>query len=209
MLSLLWPARRATAPRLATREDFVGFLASRAAFVSQKATVQYCYARAGVHWDKLMREAAFAEAMERCRWEAYAAVASGLGLMLEGLLRPHAAGAEPALGDAMRRVHAAALATYPPPPHDPGAWAREEALFHRLVGQKQMAAPLPAHAYGAPAGRRIHAALPIHARLRAHDTEMVVNSLRFAFVGVHDEAGRRLDAPALGAALAAAAPDRA
>lgn len=206
MFSLLWRRYRVTESRLATAEDLAGFLASRAAFVSQKATIQYCYARAGVHWDKLMREAAFAEAMERCHWEAYAAVASGLGLMLEGILRPHADGAEPALGEAMQSVHAGALGHYPAPAHDPRAWDREAALFRRLVGQKQMAPPLPAHVHGAPAGQRIYAVLPIHPRLRAHDQEMVVNSLRFAFVGVHDEAGRRLDAPALAVAMIAPPP---
>ncbi len=193
---------RRQSPTVATAEDFEEFLAARAAFVSQRSTIHYCYARAGVNWDKLLREEAFAQAMERCRWEAYAAAASGLALLYEGLLREAARGRELILAESLVRCLQAVLHRYPVPAHDPEAWDRELEGFRVRLGQAQQAAPLAAHLHGGPCGRRIFAVLPIHRRLRAHDAEMVENSLRFAFVNQHDEAVRAFDIARLAPALA-------
>lgn len=201
MLSFLGLERK-SAPRVATAEDFDQFFASRTAFVSQKSAILYCYARAGVNWDKLLREQQFAEAMEVCRWEAYAAVGSSLGLLFEGMLRDFAAGRELILAESMVEALRAVLYRHPPPAHDPEAWEREIADFRRRVGQAQQAAALPAHAYGRTAGARIFTVLPIHPRLRSHDSEMFENSVRFAFVNQHDEANRCFDRPAVAHALA-------
>jgi hypothetical protein len=187
---------------VATVEAFEEFFAGRAAFVSQRSTIHYCYARAGINWDKLVREDAFTLAMEACRWEAYAAVASGLGLLYEGMLREAAAGRELILADSLARSLHAVLHRYDPPAQDPEAWEREEADFRRRVGLAQQAAPLPAHALGKPVGERIFAVLPIHRRLRHHDAEMVENSLRFAFVNQYDEAAACFDRAALAHDLA-------
>lgn len=195
---------RRKSPLVATGEDFQEFFAARAAFVSQRSAIHYCYARAGVNWDKLLREPAFSAAMELCRWEAYAAVASGLGLLYESLLREVAAGRELLLGEAMVGCLHAVLHRYEPPAHDPEAWTRELAAFRRRIGQAQQASPLPAHACGRDAGRRIFAALPIHPRLRTHDADMVENSVRFAFVNQYDEASACFDRAALAQALAGA-----
>lgn len=189
-------------PTVATAEDFEDFFAARAAFVSQRSTIHYCYARAGVNWDKLLREVAFARAMEICRWEAYAAVASGLGLLYEGMLRQPAAGRELILAESLAGCLRAVLYRYSPPDHDPEAWEREVAEFRVRVGLAQQAAPLSAHVLGSPPGRRVFASLPIHRRLRVHDAELVENGLRMAFVNQHDEAGRSFDLPALAHALA-------
>lgn len=193
---------RRKSPSVATREDFEDFFAARAAFVSQRSAIHYCYARAGVNWDKLLREPAFSAAMEICRWEAYAAVASGLGLLYESLLREAAAGRELLLAESLVHSLEAVLHRHAPPAHDPEAWSREAVQFRRRIGQAQQAAPLPAHACGRDAGKRIFAALPIHPRLRTHDAEMVENSVRFAFVNQHDEASACFDRPALAHALA-------
>lgn len=189
-------------PTVTTVEDFEEFFSARAAFVSQRSTIHYCYARAGVNWDKLLREPAFAAAMESCRWEAYATVASGLGLLYESMLRGAAAGRELLLADALVRSLQAVLDRYPPPTGDPEAWEREVTDFRRRIGLAQAAATVPAHALGSAPGRRIFAALPIHPRLRAHDAEMVENSVRFAFVNQYEEASRAFDRSQLARVLA-------
>ncbi|MEX2632052.1 MAG: hypothetical protein WD341_19130 [Tistlia sp.] len=187
---------------MATAEDFEEFFAARAAFVSQRSAIHYCYARAGVNWDKLLREEAFAAAMEICRWEAYAATASGLGLLYEGMLREAASGRELILAESLVARLRAVLDRHAPPAHDPEAWDREAADFRRRIGLAQQAAPLPAHALGGPVGQRIFAVLPIHRRLRAHDELMVENSVRFAFVNQYDEATACFDTVALAHVLA-------
>lgn len=189
-------------PPVATAEEFDQFFASRTAYVSQKSTILYCYARAGVNWDKLLREAQFVEAMEVCRWVAYAAVANSLGLLFESMLREASAGRELLLAEATTRALSTVLYCHPAPPHDPEAWERELADFRQRIGLAQQAAALPAHAYGSTAGKRIFEVLPIHPRLRGHDAEMFENSLRFAFVNQHDEASRCFDRPALARSLA-------
>lgn len=194
--------RTRRSPEVATAEAFEEFFAGRAAFVSQRSTIHYCYARAGINWDKLVREDAFTVAMEACRWEAYAAVASGLGQLYEGMLRGAAAGRELILADSLSRSLRAVLYRYDPPAHDPAAWEREVADFRRRVGLAQQAAPQPAHVLGGPVGKRIFAVLPIHPRLRNHDGEMVENSLRFAFVNQYDEAAASFDLQALAHQLA-------
>ena len=188
---------RRKSPTVATAEDFEDFFAARAAFVSQRSSIHYCYARAGVNWDKLLREDAFAQAMELCRWEAYAAAASGLGLLYEGLLRDAARGRELILAESLARCLEGVLNRHVPPSHDPEAWERELAEFRVRIGLAQQAAPLPAHLLGSPCGRRIFRVLPIHPRLRAHDSVLVENALRFAFVNQHDEAVRAFDIDAL------------
>ena len=65
--------------RIATVAGLGDFLSARAAFVSQKCTFDYCRARAGIGWAQLFRDDEFGLALQRCRWEAYAAVLADVG----------------------------------------------------------------------------------------------------------------------------------
>ena len=56
-----------------------GLSAARTAFVSQKCALDYCRARAGIGWAQLCREDEFGRAIERCRWDSYAAVLADVG----------------------------------------------------------------------------------------------------------------------------------
>ena len=61
-------------PEISSSEDLREFLGQRAAFASQKCTIEYCRARSGLLWVQLFREAEFLQALEISRWEAFAAI---------------------------------------------------------------------------------------------------------------------------------------
>ncbi len=191
-------------PQVETLEELERFLAQQAAYVSQRGTLEYCRIRAGLHWDKLMLEDMFAEAMDLCQWESYAAVASDLGILVEGYLRPYFPGNRKALGDIVARCHERALRLYPDPQGMPGGWQPEIERFRERLAQAQIAEPRPISVLGQVSGKRIFKVLPIHPRLRSHDGEMIENHMRLAVIGVHDEMNRRVNAKAIFASLASA-----
>ena len=85
-------------PRITTAAGFADFLAGRAAFVSQKSTLDYCRARAGIGWVV-----------------ADASVAAGLGAALRAALLRHPVPAHHTSWDdeveaAQARLHRALLA---------------------------------------------------------------------------------------------------
>ena len=99
-LTSFWRRRR-----VAAVEDLRDFLAAEAIYMSQKATIDYCRARAGLGWQKLVSEPEFVAALEACRWQAMASVLADAMLVTEGFLRPHA-------GDERQELSAALTAMF-------------------------------------------------------------------------------------------------
>ncbi len=193
--------------RIAEPAAFADLLAAHAAFVSQKSTLDYCRARAGICWPQLFRESEFGRTLELCRWEAYAAVLGDVGEAALIHLRrcddrgaPLAAGVAQAIGSALRR--------HPVPAHRDGwedALAAHAARLHRSL----LSPPRPVREVGRVSAARVFEVLPIHTNLKAHDREMVTNNVRFLLCGVAAELERRLDGAALARAVlsdASAAP---
>jgi hypothetical protein len=188
--------------RVATPEGLADFLAARAAFVSQKSTLDYCRARAGVGWPQLFREDEFGRAMERCRWEAYAAVLGDVGEVALIYLR-HAGFDGPPLAAGLAGVLGDALLRHPVPSHRRGwydALAAQAAQLHRAL----LAPPRPVREVGHGSARRVFEVLPIHTNLKARDREMVTNNIRFLLCSAYAAMEARLDGRALGVALTAA-----
>ena len=188
--------------RVANPEGLADFLAARAAFVSQKSTLDYCRARAGVGWPQLFREDEFGRAMERCRWEAYAAVLGDVGEVALIYLR-HAGFDGPPLAAGLAGVLGDALLRHPVPSHRRGwddAQAAQAAQLHRAL----MAPPRPVREVGHGSARRVFEVLPIHTNLKAHDREMVTNNIRFLLCSAYAAMEARLDGRALGVALTTA-----
>lgn len=178
------------------------FLAAQAAFVSQRATFDYCRARAGVAWPQLFRASEFGQALELCRLEAYAAVLGDVGEVALIFLR--SCGAEDArlaqavadcLGLALRRQAA-------PPPR--ASWEEVLAGHAARLHRAMLAPPRPVREVGRTSAKRVFEVLPIHTDLKAHDREMVTNNIRFLLCGVYAEMERRLDGAALAQALTGA-----
>lgn len=189
--------------QIAGRAAFLDFLDSRGAFVAQKCVYEYCRARSGLNWSKLMVEPDFLAAYEVSRWEAFAAALEDLLVLFEGRLRPADPLAQPRLAESLVEAMVAVLARHPLPAHRPQGWDdRVEGLRHRL-GLAQLAAPQPAAAIAKVGGARIYEALPLHSDMTKHDRELVTNAVRFNFCRIAVDLEGQLDAAALREALLA------
>lgn len=172
---------------LADREALADFLESRAAFVSQKCVYEYCRARSGINWSKLMIEPAFLEAIEVSRWEAFAAALEDLTVLLEGLLRPQDPATAARLADALTAIAAEVLARHPVPAHRPQGWDEELAGLRQRLARLQLIAPQTAAEIAKTGGTRIYEGLPFDRSATKHDRELVTNAVRFNFCRIADD----------------------
>ena len=189
-----------TAERIVDAPGLESFLARRSAFVSQKCTVEYCRARAGLFWDKLMLETAFLEAMEVCRWEALAAVYADLAVMAEGFLRSalRDEAEKVAVADFLAEAMQGALAVFPVPAHRAeGGWTDAVVALRQRLAEAQMATPRHPKDIGYVSGPKLHAVMPIHSNMMAFDRQLVVNSVRFQLVRVYEDFQAQADRAAV------------
>ena len=185
---------------VASRNDLAEFLTGEAAFLAQKSTIEYCRARAGLQWQKLFGEAAFKEALERCRWEAFALVLADMTVLAEGRLRSHASGRVLELAEGLGALYEQILNSHPMPVHRSDWHDRSEALRQRL-GRAQLASPPRTDEIAGVSGRAIFDLLPIHPSLRGHDRLMIFNHIRFGMLTFAERFGRRVDAGAVAASI--------
>lgn len=178
-----------------TPRELADFMAAQAAFVSQKATIDYLRARAGLAWMRLFEEKDFREALDYCRWEAYAAVLQDVAELAAILLRRGGAPHGP-LPRFLADLVEAALALYPVPAHRDD-WSdvvreTEEHLRRSLLGP-----PRPVGEVGRRSAGRIFPIMPIWTNLADADRDFVENNVRFLLVGVYVEMEKRTDVAAL------------
>lgn len=198
MLGVLRRLRRGRA-RVDDPEGLADFMARATAFVSQRVTLDYCRARAGISWPQLFRESEFGQALEHCRWEAYAAILGDVGEVALIYLRQCGCEGEPVAAGVAKGLRSA-LERYPVPTYRAGwqdALDAHAARLHRAL----LAPPRPVREVGRSSARRVFEVLPVHTDLKMHDREMVTNNLRFLLCGVYADMERRLDGPVLGRAF--------
>jgi hypothetical protein len=183
-----------------SRKELAEFLTAEAAFLAQKSTIEYCRARAGMQWQKLFGEAAFNEALERCRWEAFALVLADMIVLTEGRLRAASGGLSLDLAETLSTSYEQILNAHPTPAHRADWLDRIEALRQRLA-RAQLAAPARTDEIAGVSGRAIFDLLPIHPRLRGHDRLMIFNHIRFGMLTFAERFDRRVQARAVTAAL--------
>jgi hypothetical protein len=201
-LSKLWLRRR-----VATAEEFREFLTREAVYLSQKATIDYCRARAGVGWQKLVSEPTFLAALESCRWQAMAAVLGDQMVVAEGYLRPYAGQNPRPLGGALAAMFQTILETSPAPTDTHAHWRSLATELAARLGRAQLAEVHQAGEVARTSGARIFELLPIHPSVRRYDREIVINSVRFGMVAFSEALARAADQPAaLVERLIAAAP---
>lgn len=199
-------SRRRPPQRVAGYGAFLDFLESRGAFLSQKCVYEYCRARTGLNWDKLMLEPAFLAACEISRWEAFAAALGDIAVYCEGRLRPAEPLLRTRLADRMTAAVATVLARHPLPAHLPGGWHDELAALRERLAEAQLAPPQGAAAVARTGGARIHAALPLHKDMTKHDRELVTNAVRFNFSRIADDMEAQIDFAAVAEAFLSDSP---
>lgn len=166
---------------LATSGDLCRFVAIRTTRLSQKSTVDYCRARAGLHWVKLFHEDAFVGALNRCRAIAHDVLLVRVAVMVEAKLRPHlrTAAQQPVLATALTAVARTAQAGWQPAAVPAGGCDAAIARVGRALRDAQQAPPRPAHLIARDAAPPIFDALPIHPTLRQHDFGLIESNISF------------------------------
>jgi hypothetical protein len=174
-------ARLRPAP-IATTDALRIFLEERAALIAQKCAIDYCRGKTGLASYALFTEKPFLDALDVCRWETYAAVLGDLLIVVEGHLRPHAAGQHARLCEALVGLYSAA--------------SGKETFVARFQaasrGGPQAALDVADHS-----AQRLFETLPIHSSYRELDEEVVYGAVRFRMIAVSAEMQRRLAAAEL------------
>lgn len=182
--------------------DLAVLLAREAAFVAQKATVEFCRARAGCDWAKLFDQTEFVAEMARSRWTAFPVLLADLAELAQTLLR-RAGAVAAADPKRLAPVVRAALRHHGTPAIPLDLERIEQEILGRL-GAALAGPPRSARALGRVSGRTVFDALPLKTDLRA-DREVVENNVRFLLCGAYARLEERVDVPALAAALEAEA----
>ena len=191
-------------PPIRQIEELAHFIDGNAAMLTQKGIYEYSRARAGHYAKVLFSEREFHEAAERSRWQAYPLGLAMVGEMVEGVLRPYSGEDRRSVLDPLVQLVLSIFDRYPVPAClDEAVWedARRE-LAHRLdtvgIHAVKLVKDVPdqfAESY--------FALMPIHEKMRGRDFPTMRNYLRIVLVNVHDELIKRVDAPAIVAALRA------
>jgi hypothetical protein len=192
-----WLARLFSRPRDSSPAALEAFLARQSAFVTQKTVLDYCRVKTGRAERQAFADPDFVAALTHCRWQTYAATVQDITALAEAWLRPHAAGAEPRLAEALARLGDGVLEAAPAPPDERASI--EEArmsLPHRLA-VLQAAAPIPAHKLPLLAEAPLFATLPFGPEQRIGESASIRGALRFHVVSSQQELERAFDAPAL------------
>jgi hypothetical protein len=204
ILGLFGKKERRTA--VADYPGLLDFLDSRSAFLSQKCVYEYCRARSGLNWEPLMREAAFIEAYNASRWDAYAAALSDLVILMEGRLRPADTRQHARLVDRLLVAAAEVLARHRTEAERQQGWGEEIGQLRDRLNQAQLGPPRPAAEIAKVGGRRIYETLPLHADMTKHDRELVTNAVRFNFSRIAADLEGELDVAKVQAAILAEPP---
>lgn len=205
MLSNLFRRRRK--PPVVDRESLCRFLDQRAALITQKTIIGYCHVKTNLPISELIVEKQFADAFDRSRWEAYAAILADLVVIAEGRLRVAAGAGAAVLPARLAELYGAVLASRPCPVHRAGGWHDEVAALRGRLAEAQESPPRPVAEVSRVSARKVFRSLPIHERLRRPDAPAVEAGVRFLFVGLAREFDRDLDHAALADALLAAETD--
>jgi hypothetical protein len=187
---------------IATVDALRTFLAERAALIAQKCAIDYCRGKTGLASYALFTEKPFLEALDRCRWDTFAAVLGDLIIVAEGKLRSQIApGQHPRLCTALAGLYPDVLATVPPPAHRAGGWDEANASFVPRFREASIGKPRQALDVADHSARCLFETLPIHTSYRELDEEVVYGAVRFRMIAVSQEMERRLRAAELAAQL--------
>ena len=183
-------------PRVATVDELRDLLSRESLYLSQKATIDYCRARAGLGWHSLVSEPDFVAALNACRWQAMAAVLGDVVLVAEGFLRPHVADEAPQLAAALTAMFSAILDSSPAPEDARAQWRGLPEEVAARLARVQLGPVHNAAEIARTSGARVFDLLPIHPSVRIDDREIVVNSVRFGMVAFSETLARAVGDPA-------------
>lgn len=180
-------------PPIATADALASFLQQRASLIAQKCAIDYCRGKTGLASYALFTEKPFLDALDVCRWEAFAELLGDLTILAEAGLRPHAGAEQRApLQNALLALHSTILGSMPVPAHRPHGWSDLLAAFEARFRNATATQPARTVDLADHAAKRLFDTLPIHASMRELDEEVVYGAVRFRMIAVKQELERRL-----------------
>jgi hypothetical protein len=182
-----WDQFRKPKP-ITNQQELEIFCDSRAAFMVQKCVYEYARNRAGVRWQKLFKEAAFLEAMDRSRWLNYPVCLSNVLHMVYLLLVPEMQDRSDKLSTALVATGLRILKTHEPPDLiDEEEWAAAGQRLEAYLRSISALGAMPVRDIPLKTFDVFFAQMPLHASLMAHDTILLSNNLRMSLIGAHDQ----------------------
>lgn len=199
-----WRWCREIGVRLAGRRDrspidsvdaLAGFVATRAAFIAQKTLYGYLRTRIGTRYPEVFAQEAFARSVDVAKMQVFGGCLSDLAVYAaRRALAEGNAGEEAHRALARRCMHEGLERNLEQAPagFDPGEIRGD--FETRLAMLDWQAAGQPRTAF-VQSPRALLRWAPIAQELKDFDAEIVENSVRFAWLEVVDDLGRRLRAP--------------
>ena len=196
----LW--RRLQPAPIATPDTLKVFLQERASLIAQKCAIDYCRGKTGLASYALFTEKPFLDALDVCRWEAFAAVLGDLLILVEGQLRAQVEFEQRVkLRETLAAMYSSILAAQPVPAHRSHGWGDATELFLQRFTAASLAEPRAALEVADHSAKRLFETLPIHASYRELDEEVVYGAVRFRMIAVRQEMQRRIAAEDLAGKL--------
>lgn len=193
-------------PAIEDRPAFARFLSGESSYLAQRCTYEFARNTLAYFGQHQFGDDRFNDAFRICRWEAFAAILSGMVILTEGRLRTHAPQDPAALRDSLAGLYADMLGEYPLPAHRPQGWGAEIAALHDQLAQAQAAMPAPPAVIARPVALRVYNVLPLYSHNEEYDRRMIDNAITFGTIAFNDRLVRRLRAPQMAAQLLRAAP---
>jgi hypothetical protein len=192
-------------PPIRDQAALATFIDENAAFMVQKGIYEYSRARAG-HYAKVMfREPGFQAAVEAARWRAYPLGLVMVTEMVEGVLCANVADRHAAL-DALSALALGVFDRYPVSPAlGDQIWNELRTELTRQLALIGLHPPKRAMDIPEQWAQTYFDLMPIHEKLRGRDFSTTRNYLRVTICNIHDELAKRLDMPAVAAAMRQAA----
>ncbi len=185
---------------LDTLDKLKRYLGRSAAYLTHKNVLEYSRSRAGVHWNALLDEEDFLEALEASRWSSFSTTVELVGEMALIVLR-HKTRTDPQdlagmIGQLLKEILMEHQEASVCPTQEWNATAQN------LPTKMRTGALVPARSVADLAAvhvSKIFCSLPVHKRLRGHDELLLLNGLRLNLLQLQHEFTIRANCKALSA----------
>jgi hypothetical protein len=189
-MKALWSKLKAKLGRgepIRSRDALKAFIDAQAAFVAQKCVTEFCRVRAGVQWTKLFEEHEFRSALERSRWQSFAATLAQVSEMVEGAIRR--ATGEEGLGRTIEGITRDIIEEHGRESGAPLSFTTNAAKLVAMSLERAAARAEPQAVRHIPEAtfHEVFNSLPLLAIARGQDEDYVLNNLRMNLVAAHEE----------------------
>lgn len=182
--------------------DLAVFVDEQSAYLVQRYIYDYTHARTGPYSKSLLTQPEFMQAVERSRWSAYPLGLAMVGEMVEGVLRPHAAGDTRAVLDPLAALVLDVFDRHDvPPPLGADAWQAARRELASKLDQVGLHPPKRVIDIPDPYAERYFNMMPFDKELLTNDVPTTRSYLRLTLTNVRDEMVKRMNAADMAAKL--------